>query len=264
VRLAEKVALVTGGGTGIGAAVARRFAAEGAHLVLLGRRIEPLEAIASETAGEAVTGDAANASDAARTVATARERFGGLDVLVAAAGSLGSGDLLQVDAETWEHDLRSNLTSSAVIARAALPALIERGGGSIVLISSVGGLVGTPRLVTYTTAKTALIGLTRSLAVDYGPHGVRVNAVVPGLIRTAMSDRVMGGLVQSHGISLQEAYEQFTSVIPLQRPGEPSEIASVCLFLASSDASFVTGAVLVADGGHTVSNVGAHAFSDGL
>jgi meso-butanediol dehydrogenase / (S,S)-butanediol dehydrogenase / diacetyl reductase len=261
VRLAGKVALVTGGGTGIGAAVARLFAAEGARVVLLGRRLEPIEGIADEIGGAAVAGDAADARDVRRAVSAAIQRFEGLDVLVAAAGSLEFGEVLDVDEESWEADLRSNLTTAVVSARAALPALIERGGGSIVFISSVGGLVGTPKLVTYTTSKTALIGLTRSLAVDYGPSGVRVNAVAPGVIRSAMSDSVMDKLARSRGISIEEAYEQFTSVIPLRRPAELSEIASVCLFLASSDASFVTGAVIVADGGHTVINVGAHAFS---
>jgi NAD(P)-dependent dehydrogenase (short-subunit alcohol dehydrogenase family) len=260
VRLAGKVALVTGGGSGLGAAIARCFADEGADVVLLGRRLEPLESLAREIGGLAVAGDAATTDDVRGAVAAAKERFGGLDVLVANAGTMGSGSVLDVDDQAWEQDVRGTLTTSIVSTREALPALIERGGGSIILLSSIGGLVGTPNLVTYTTTKTALIGLTRSLAVDYGRSGVRVNAVVPGLIRAGMSDEVMRNVANNRSISVADAYEQFASLLPLGRPGEASEIASVCLFLASSDSSFITGSALVADGGHSIVNVAANAF----
>jgi NAD(P)-dependent dehydrogenase (short-subunit alcohol dehydrogenase family) len=262
VRLANKVALITGGGTGIGAAVAERFAAEGANVVLLGRRQEPLDAIAGEIGGRAVAGDASSMDDMRKAVSVAVEEFGGLDILIASAGTLAFGDVLEVDDETWDRELRNNLKSCIVSTRAALPALIERGGGSIVIVSTAGAVLGTPAFVTYTTAKTALVGLMRSLAVDHGRQGVRVNVVLPGLIRTAMSDSLIEAIADSRGISVAEAYERFGAVNPLGRTADPAEIAGVCFFLASSDASFVTGSVITADGGHTIVNAGTLAFAD--
>ncbi len=262
-RLDGKVALITGGGTGIGAAVARCFAAEGAGVVLFGRRLEPLEEVAADIGGLAVSGDAASADDANRAVSAAVERFGGLDVLVTCAGALTFGEALEVDDETWERDLRSNLTTCMASSRAALPAMLQRGGGSIIILSSAAAVLGTPGFVTYTTAKTALIGLMRSLAVDYGKRGIRANVVLPGLIRTAMSDAMMADIASARGISMEETYTRFTAVNALGRAADPAELATVCLFLASSDSSFVTGSVLTADGGHTIANVGTAAFADG-
>ena len=184
-RLDGRVALVTGGGTGIGAAIARRFAAEGASVAVLGRRPGPIEAIASELRGLAIAGDAAVAADASRAVEATVDRFGGLDVLVANAGGEGGGAVLEVDDEAWRAGLDANLTSAFACARAALPHLLER-CGTIVVISSVVGLTAGPGMAGYTAAKHALVGLTRSLAVDYGPR-VRVNALCPGWVRTPMS-----------------------------------------------------------------------------
>ncbi len=261
-RLDGKAALITGGGTGIGAAIARCFAAEGAGVVLFGRRLEPLEEIAAEVGGLAVSGDAASTEDANRAVSAAVERFGGLDVLVTSAGALTFGTALEVDEQTWEKDLRSNLMTCIVTSRAALPAMLARGGGSIIILSSAAAVLGTPGFVTYTTAKTALIGLMRALAVDYGKRGVRANVVLPGLVRTAMSDAMMEDIAASQGISMEETYARFTAVNSLGRAADPAELATVCLFLASSDSSFVTGSVLTADGGHTIANVGTAVFAD--
>jgi NAD(P)-dependent dehydrogenase (short-subunit alcohol dehydrogenase family) len=255
-RLEGKTALITGGGTGIGAATARRFTEEGARCVLLGPEPEPLEEVAAEIGGVAIVGDAASTDDARRAVAAARERFGGLDILVTCAGGEGFGTLLEIDEQTYERHMRINLDTCVVASREALPALIERGGGSIVVISSVAGLSAASQLVSYTIAKTALIGLVRSLAVDYGPQGVRVNAICPGLTKTRMVAPFMQAFADRLGVSLEEAYEKINSVAPLRRAAEPSEIASVCLFLASEDASFMTGSVVVADGGQMAVNVG--------
>ena len=256
VRLDNKVALITGGGTGIGAATARRFAAEGARVVVLGPEPEPLGDVAAEIDGIAVVGDAADADDVRSAVATAVERFGGLDVLVTCAGGEGFGALLELDEETWERHIRLNLTTCVVSARESLPAIVERGGGSIVAISSVAGLTAGPQLATYTTAKTALLGFVRSLAVAYGPAGVRVNAICPGLTRTRMVEPFMQDFAKRLGVSIEDAFVKINSVAPLRRHADPSEIASVCLFLASEDASFVTGSVIVADGGQSAVNVG--------
>lgn len=259
-RLDGTVALVTGAGTGIGAAVVRRFAAEGARLVLVGRRPEPLEQVAAEVGGLAIPGNAASASDVRRAVETARERLGGLDVVVACAGGEGGGGALEADDETWAAGLEANLTSALVTARECLPALFERGGGAIVLVSSVAALAAGPEMAGYAAAKAGLLGLTRSLAVDYAARGVRANAVCPGWVRTPMADREMDDLAARLGVTRDEAYRRATAQTPLRRPAEPAEIAACCLFLASAEASFVTGAVLVADGGSTALETGTAVF----
>ncbi len=259
-RLEGKAAIVTGGGTGIGAAIARRFRAEGASVVVTGRRAEPLELIASETGAIACPGDAAEPADIRRAVELALERYGSLDVLVANAGGEGGGPALDAGDETWRAGMRANLDSAFVSARGALPSLIAS-GGAIVIVSSVAGLIAGPQMAGYTTAKHALIGLTRSLAVDYGPQGVRVNALCPGWVRTPMSEREMDELGSHRGLTQEEAFGLVTRDLPLRRAADPSEIAAVCLFLASKEASFVTGAVIVADGGSTALDVGTIAFA---
>jgi NAD(P)-dependent dehydrogenase (short-subunit alcohol dehydrogenase family) len=255
-RLTGKVALVTGGGTGIGAAVARRFSREGAAVVVIGPDREPLEAVASEVGGAACVGDASVAADVRRAIGEATERFGGLDVLVANAGAEGFGALADVDEDVWERGVRANLTTCVVSAREALPVLVERGQGSIVIISSVAAITAGPGMVNYNTTKTALLGLTRALAVDYGPAGIRVNAVCPGWTRTQMAERAVQEVASRRGITVDEAWSLATRTSPLPRAADPDEIAAVCLFLASDEASAVTGATLVADCGQTVVNLG--------
>ncbi len=248
-RLADKVALITGGGTGIGAATARRFAMEGARVVLTGRRREPIEAVAQETLGVAVAGDTTDPAHAAAAVATAIDTFGGLDVVVAGAGIDLGGPAGDVDDDAWRRTLEVNLTGPLVVVRAALPALLERGGGSIILVSSVNGLASAPRSAAYDASKAGLIGLTRSLAVDYGPRGIRANAVCPGWVVTPMADEDMDGLAAAARITRDDAYARATAQVPLRRAATAEEIAACCLFLASDDAAIVTGTALVADGG---------------
>jgi NAD(P)-dependent dehydrogenase (short-subunit alcohol dehydrogenase family) len=258
--LDRKVALVTGGGTGIGAATARRFGAEGARVVVTGRRPGPIEAVAAEIGGVAVPGDATRVDDVRRAIATAVEQFGGLDVVVANAGGKGTGPVAAADDETWQASIESNLTSAFLTARESLPALLARGGGSIVLVASEAALAGVPQEAGYATAKSALLGLTRSLAIDYGPQGVRANAVCPGWVRTPMADGEMDELARTRGISREEAYALACAPLPLRRPAAPEEIAAVCVFLASAEASFVTGAVLACDGGGIAVDVGTLPF----
>lgn len=257
-RLEGKVALVSGGGTGIGAAVARRFAQEGAKVVVVGRRAAPLEAVAADGIA-AFVGDAASAEDARGAVAAAVERFGALDIVVPNAGGHGLGSALDTDDEGWEEAVRSNLTTAFVLSREALPSLIER-KGAIVIVSSLAGVFAGPAVVGYTATKHALVGLTRSLARDYGPQGVRVNVVCPGWVRTAMADDQMDTLATRDGISRDGAYAMVTSEVPLRRPAEPEEIASICLFLASPESSIMTGAVVMADGGASVVDLPTLAF----
>jgi NAD(P)-dependent dehydrogenase (short-subunit alcohol dehydrogenase family) len=255
-RLRGKVALITGGGTGIGAATARRFAASGAKVVVTGRRPEPIKAVAEEVGGLALAGDASEEGHCLRLVEAALERFGGLDILVANAGVECFGSVTDLDLEQWREVLRINLDSVLLSSRAAIPAIKERGGGAIVVIGSVASLFAGPQFTSYVTSKTALIGMTRSLAMDYGPHGIRANAICPGWTHTEMGDRTMQILADAKGISFEQAVSRLTRFYPLRRAADPAEIASCCEFLASDDASFVTGAVLTADGGASVVDLG--------
>jgi len=248
-RLENKVAIVSGGGTGIGAATARVFATEGAKVVVTGRRTEPLEAVAAEIDGRAVAGDTSDDDHVRAAVAEARDAFGGLDVVVANAGLGFGGAAADVDDERWQQTLDVNLTGAFRLARAAIPSLVERGGGSIVLVSSVSALVSGTDGAAYVTSKAAMLGLARSIAVDYGPSGIRANALCPGWVETPMGDGSMETLMTQHGISLGEAYRLVTQHIPLRRPATADEIAACCLFLASEESSIVTGTTLVADGG---------------
>jgi len=263
VRLEGKVAIVTGGGTGIGAATARRFAAEGAHVVVTGRRPAPIGAIADEIGGLAVAGDAVDAAHARAAVEAATRSFGGLDVVVANAGLGFGGTAGEVQEETWRRTLDVNVTGPLLLVRAALPTLLERGGGSIILVSSVSGLVSSPASAAYVTSKTALLGLARSLAVDYGSRGVRTNALCPGWVETPMGDEAMDEVAGPLGISRDEAYRLVTEHVPLGRAATAEEIAACCLFLASDDSSIVNGAALVADGGQMAVDVAGLAFEPG-
>jgi NAD(P)-dependent dehydrogenase (short-subunit alcohol dehydrogenase family) len=259
-NLAAKVALVTGGGTGIGAACAKRFAAHGARVAVVGRRRELIEAVAKEVDGLALEADAAKSADMRGAVRDVTRRFGGIDVLVANAGGHGLGGAHETPDESWTQARLANLDTAFVAARETLPSLLER-RGNIVIISSIAGLAAGPEVCGYTTFKHALIGLTRSLARDYGAQGVRVNAVCPGWVRTAMADEEMQPLMRDHGFTLDEAYACVTRDVPLRRAAWPEEIAAVCHFLASEAASIVTGAVIVADGGSTIVDVPTLAFA---
>jgi NAD(P)-dependent dehydrogenase (short-subunit alcohol dehydrogenase family) len=227
----------------------------------MGRRQEPVEEVAAETGGLACVGDAASAADADRAVSLAVGELGGLDVLVANAGGGGSAAALGVDDGMWEAVVRSNLTSGFVLVRAALPALVER-SGAIVVVSSVAGLFAIPNDVGYTTGKHAVLGLTRSLARDYGPRGVRVNAVCPAWTRTPIADANMDRLGERRGTDREGAYALSTAHVPLRRPVTADEVAAACVFLASDDASGITGAVLTVDGGSSAVDLSTAAFDD--
>lgn len=255
-----RVVVVTGGGTGIGAAIARRYTGEGARVVVVGRRREPLEEVAAQTGAAVFVADAADDADARATVTDVLERFGRIDVLVANAGGHGFATVLDTDDAAWDAALRANLTTAFVTARAALPALIDA-KGQIVIVSSVAGLFAGPSVAGYTVGKHALIGLTRSLARDYGRQGVRVNAVCPGWVRTPMADAEMDEFAAAAGLSSrEEGYATVTRDVPLGRAAEPDEIAAVVRFLGSAESSFITGATLVADGGAHIVDVPTIAF----
>jgi len=256
-----RVALITGGGTGIGAACARRLSREGAQVVVVGRRRERLEEVAREVGAWAVVADAANTLDMRRVITELRQCYGGLDILIASAGGLGNGKASDTDDDSWARYINSNLNTAFVAARESLPLLCDR-RGSILFVSSISGLVAGPEVCGYITTKHAVIGLTRSLARDYGPMGVRVNAICPGWVRTPMADEEMQVLMTRYGVSLDDAYKRATANVPLRRPATADEIASACYFLVSDEASIITGATLVADGGGLVVDLPTLAFSE--
>lgn len=255
-----RTVVITGAGTGIGEACARRLATEGVNLVLIGRRPEPLQRVAAETGGLVLAGDAADSVTWAGFIERIKARFGGLDALLACAGGHGLGSATHTRDETWQAALRSNLDSAFQSARACLPLLIER-RGSIVLLGSIASLAAGPQVCGYTTAKHALLGLNRSLAYDYGPQGVRVNCVCPGWVRTPMADEEMRPLMDHYGEDLDAAYARVCANVPLRRPASAGEIATICSFLISEQAAIITGATLVADGGSSIVDVPTLAYN---
>jgi NAD(P)-dependent dehydrogenase (short-subunit alcohol dehydrogenase family) len=249
-------AIVTGGASGIGLAVARRLAADGRAVAICGRRLERCKAAASELEAEghtalAIAADVGDPDEAELAVAAGLERLEGLDVLVNNAGIGNSAPAGEETPEGWERVMRVNLTGAFLMARAALPALLER-GGCIVNVSSVNGYLAGPGWAAYCTSKAGLIMLTRTLANDYGPRGVRANVVCPGWVRTPMGDADMDEVAEARGVDREEAYRLTHVDNPLHRPGLPEEIAAVVAFLAGPDASYVNGVTLPVDGGTSI------------
>lgn len=252
-RLAGKVALITGGTTGIGLACAQLFAREGARVMVAGRdEATGAAAVASaigEVGGEIryCQADVAQAADCARAVAATIAAFGALHIVVAnaAVGTLTVGGTVEsITPELWELALQTNIGGVTEVCRAAIPHLRAAGGGSVLLTSSVSAIVGGYRRPThaYAATKGALLALTRAMAVSYGPEKIRVNALIPGLIRTRLTTDLLDD---------PAAAARSVAGIPLGFAGEPDDIAYAALYLASDEARFVTGAALIIDGGAT-------------
>jgi cyclopentanol dehydrogenase len=248
-RLDGKVALISGAARGQGAAEARLFAAEGAAVVLGDVRGELGEQVATEITAAGGKGvytqlDVSREDDWARAVALAERTFGKLDVLVNNAAIIGLEGIMDTPIELWNRVLAVNQTGTFLGMRAAIPALRRAGGGSIVNISSVLATMGSGNSASYTATKGAVTALTRTVSVELATENIRVNAVHPGGVETPMAAECLGDDL--------EARRALVAAHPIGRLGEPEEIAAGVLFLASDDASFVTGAALVIDGGNTV------------
>ena len=243
----QPAALITGGGSGIGAATAQLLANDGWLVGLIGRRVEPLAQVALETGGIALPGDAADAEHLATAVSRLTQAGGTLAGLVCCAGSGKSGTALTQTLEGWEGVVRTNLTAPFLAAQACLPELIAN-GGSIVIVSSLAGLRAGPASIAYSSAKAGAIQLARCLAVDHGPHGVRSNVVCPGWVRTPMADDALSELAADHG-GLDGAYAKATSLAPDRRPATGDEVAETIAWLLSKKASGINGATITVDGG---------------
>ena len=261
-RYKDKVVLITGGGTGIGAAVARRLASEGAHIVLMGRRREPLEKVASEFGGLVVSGDASNGDDVKASIAAAIGAYGRLDVLVANAGGHGVGPTMETSDEQWALATKLNLDTAFVCARECLPELIKS-RGNIVIVSSIAGLFAGPGAIGYVTMKHGCIGLGKSLARDFGRYGVRTNMICPGWVSTAMADEQMQVLMDKFNLpTVQDAYDYVTKDVPSGRAASAEEVSNVICFVASDEAAMMNGSVVTVDGGSSVVDLPTLAFYD--
>jgi meso-butanediol dehydrogenase/(S,S)-butanediol dehydrogenase/diacetyl reductase len=228
--------VVTGGGSGIGRAIAQRFAADGAAVLVADVDGGRAEEVAGEIGGSAVQADVTVSADVDRIVAAA----GRVDVLVNNAGGGMADDVLEIDEAEWDKDVALNLKSAFLCSKAVLPGMIERGGGVIVNVASVNGLAFFAN-EPYSAAKAGLISLTKSMATRYGRHGIRVVAVAPGTIRTP--------IWQERVDKEPEIFERLVRWYPLRRVGEPKDVAAAAAFLASEDAAWITGEVLRVDGG---------------
>jgi len=248
-RLLGKSAVITGAAFGIGRATAELFAREGARLVVTDIQREPLLALADELrqAGadvEAVVGDVSVEDDALRMIGAAADRFGRLDVLVANAGIIPLGDVMEMTTAGWDEVMAVDGRGMFLTCKFAIEAMLPTGGGAIVCLSSISGLAGQKRQAAYGPAKFIATGLTKHLAVEWADRGIRVNAVAPGTIRT---ERVKQLPDEPGGSEYLAAIE---AMHPMGRLGEPAEVASAIVFLACDDASFITGTVLPVDGGY--------------
>jgi meso-butanediol dehydrogenase/(S,S)-butanediol dehydrogenase/diacetyl reductase len=262
-----KVALITGGGTGIGTAIAERFVADGAKVCITGRRKELLEKVAqSLPSGSAVIcpGDVSKEEDVKRMVETAVKFGGKLDVLVNNAAINHPAPVAELDPKTWQEIIGVNLTGPFLLIKAVIPHMLKAGGGSIINIASLGGLRCLPGFPAYCTSKAGLIMLSQQVALDYGRRNIRCNAVCPGGVKTEMTKKDFGQFGEMLGIDPETFINQIALEIPMRRFADSPEIGGLCSYLASDDSSFMTGAVITIDGGTAVVDVVGAAITAAL
>lgn len=255
------VAIVTGGGSGIGASTAAVLRDQGWEVVICGRRPDALNAVAERTGAIAKVADVASPEHASRLIGETVVEFGRLDGVVLNAGIVRPGPVGDLSDEDWTSMIATNLTAPFQLARTALPHLMQT-GGCVVGVSSAAALRATAGIAGYNATKAGLTMLMQSIAVDYGPFGVRANIVCPGWTRTEMADAEMTELGASIGVSRDEAYAMATAFAPSRRPGEASEIGEVISWLLSPAASYLNAAVIPVDGGLIAVEPGQIAFDE--
>lgn len=249
-RLKDKVCVITGAAQGIGEACAMRFASEGAKIVVSDVQVEKGEAVAKavrDAGGEAMffACDVSQKSDCVDLIQAAVDAYGSVDVHLSNAAIIAAKDFLEITQDEWEQTIGVNLNGFFYAGQAAAVQMVKQGSGNIINMSSINAVVAIPTVTPYTVCKGGVLQLTKSMALSLAPHGIRVNAVGPGTIATEMGKTMM---------SNPAAKKRVLSRTPLGRPGEPDEIASVCVFLASDDASYITGETIYCDGGRLPQN----------
>jgi NAD(P)-dependent dehydrogenase (short-subunit alcohol dehydrogenase family) len=243
--LSGKVALVTGSSRGIGYAIAEALIAHGARVVVSSESAEDTAAAAATLGATGIACNVADDAAVARLVAQTIERLGGIDILVSNAGISGGSSTDPLDMTTFDRVMAVNLRSMVVLTKNALPGMAGRSGASVILIASIAGLRGNGRIEAYAMAKAGVAQLARNLAVQWGPKGVRTNAIAPGLIATSFAEGLMGD---------KDFMVRRMQMTPLRRVGEPHEIAGAVVFLAAAAGGFVNGQVLVVDGGTVITD----------
>ena len=237
-ELKGKVVLVTGGTRGIGRAIAERFKNVGAVVYITGTSEERTKAVAEEIGVNGVKMDVTDREEVKRVISEILEKEGQIDILVNNAGITKDTLFMRMKDEDWDSVIDTNLNGVYNVTRAVVPAMVKKRSGNVINISSVVGFTGNVGQVNYSATKSALIGFTKSLAKELGGRGIRVNCIAPGYITTDMTEKIPAKIK-----------EELLKSIPLKREGEPREIADVCLFLASSMASYITGTVIHVNGG---------------
>lgn len=249
-KLKGKRALVTGGASGIGFAIAQRFLAEGAQVVIADVNPKQAREAAAKSHDKlgCTVGDVSKLADAERMVREAVGQIGGLEILINNAGIETTGSVTSALDEEWERQINVNLHGTYRMSRFAVPEIIKAGGGAIVNMASVGGLVAVPEYSAYGASKAAIVQLTRNMAADYAGKKIRVNCLCPGAVDTPLLQRACEKVGGDHPEKIRELYASFTL---MKRIAQPEEVAAAALFLASDEASFITGVALPVDGGFT-------------
>jgi NAD(P)-dependent dehydrogenase (short-subunit alcohol dehydrogenase family) len=247
-RLQDKVAIITGGGTGIGRGIALLFAKEGARVVLAGRRIEPLQKTVEEIqklGGQAlaVSADVAIMQEVATLMDKAVGEYGSIDILVNNAGVYLPHDALSLTDEEWDSVMSVDLKGVWHCSKAALPHMLKKGRGKIINVSSIAGLIGFEQSAAYCAAKGAVINLTREMALDYAPKHIYVNGIAPGVIESDMTKPMLTD---------EKSRQSFIEKTPVGRVGSPADIGHCAVYLASEESDFVVGQTIVVDGGWTI------------
>lgn len=260
-QLEGKVALVTGGGTGIGAAVAKRFVEEGAKVCITGRRREMLENVAASLpAGSVtvVTGSCCEQDDSRKMVDAALAINGRLDILVNNAAIEINKGVVDMEPDIWRKMLENNLTGPFLMMKAAIPHMISAGGGSIINVASLAGVRAVPGGPAYCTTKAGIIHLSKQVALDYGKNNVRCNVICPGPVRTSMLEMNVEPLADALQTDMDGVFERMAEHVPLRCIADPADVAGLFVFLASDDSHFMTGSTLLMDGGvHIVDSFAA-------